>query len=276
MIDPKIPRARSGPSLVAGVINRFREVVDRQSRQRPGTGLASISTPSGNLPYSTAQRNFHARLSGNACPYSYTEVYGVLTSARWADLPGGRTGDDAWELNNTIGLSGNVVDLHNVDGGSGVDWKWFQWRSLGTKGGGGYTPVNIPGCTCTAMPEYLNMTSADPTCNFDMYQNCTIAYGPTPSGFLPTSIGDYSYLSTVGFPDPVADGAIFYYYFNCQYNLFTLSRIYLESPYGSPYRDGVLYSWTIGITGNTCAPFRLDNGSAFPGSDASCFVTIEG
>ena len=120
------------------------------------------------------------------------------------------------------------------------------------------------------------MTSADPSCNYNMFQSCTIQYGPTPPDFLPTGIGDFAFLSTQGFPDPIADGAIFYYYLTCQSNLFSLSRIYQDSPYGSPYRDGVLYSWTIGGAGNTCAPFHLDNGQAFPGSDASCFVTIDG
>ena len=139
-------------------------------------------------------------------------------------------------------------------------------------GGSGGGSVSIAGCNCTSIPETLTMTSADPTCNFDMFQNCTLQYGLTPSAFLPTGVGTYSFLSTTGFPDPVASGAIFYYYLSCQYNLFTLSRVYVTSPYGSPYRDGVLYTWSTGE--NTCSPFMLTKGMAFPGSDLTCCVRI--
>jgi hypothetical protein len=155
-----------------------------------------------------------------------------------------------------------------------VDNRWVAERFAPSGGGGG--GVTIPSCFCTSIPATLSMTSADPSCNYNMFQSCTIQYGPTPSGFLSTGIGDNSFLSTEGFPDPIADGALFYYYLTCQYNTFTLSRIYLVSPYGSPYRDGVLYTWIIGGSGNTCAPFHLDNGQAFAGSDASCSVTIDG
>lgn len=153
---------------------------------------------------------------------------------------------------------------------------------FGCCGGGGGDPYgginDIPFCFCQDTPDTLTMVSLSETCNYNMFQSCTIQYGPTPAAFLPTQIGANTYLSTEGFPDPVAGGAIFFYYLTCQYNVWSLSRIYLTSPYGSPYLDGVLYSWLVGGVGNTCAydSLHLNNGIAFQGSDASCFVTING
>lgn len=139
-----------------------------------------------------------------------------------------------------------------------------------------YTALPSCLCFCFDTPTSLRMTSDDPGCNFKMFQSCTIQWGATPSALLPTQIGVNSFLSTEGFPDPVAGGAIFFYYLTCQFNVFSLSRVYPTSPYGSPYLDGVLYTWLIGGLGNTCDPFRLDNGTAFPGSDLSCKVRIDG
>ncbi len=146
----------------------------------------------------------------------------------------------------------------------------------GCDGGGGGGTASIPSCFCTAIPVTLTMTSADETCNYHMFQSCTIQYGPTPSMFSSLNIGDNTFLSTEGFADPVAGDAVFYYFLTCQYNQFSLTRIYPSSPYGSPYRDGVLYTWLIGGSGNTCSPFNLSNGLAFPGSDLSCSVSITG
>ena len=147
--------------------------------------------------------------------------------------------------------------------------------ACGSSGGGGGIIGRIPNCFCTPTPGLLTMTSADEACNYRMFQSCTISYGPHP-GFEALNFGPNYYLSDQGFPDPVANGAIFYYALGCQYNQFSLTRAYLESPYGSPFRDGVLYSWIVGGSGNTCDPFHLDNGTAFPGSEPSCNVKIDG
>ena len=154
-----------------------------------------------------------------------------------------------------------------------VDNRWVAERTKG--GGGGGKVGKIPNCFCDPIPAELAMTSADPTCNYRMFQSCGITYGPHP-GFESLNFGSNYYLSDQGFPDPVANGAIFYYALLCQYNQFSLTRAYLESPYGSPFRDGILYTWLVGGYGNTCDPFHLDNGTAFPGSDPSCRVTIDG
>ena len=120
----------------------------------------------------------------------------------------------------------------------------------GSSGGGGCLGI-IPNCFCTPIPPQLAMTSADPTCNYRMFQSCTISYGPHP-GFESLNFGAKYYLSDQSFPDPVAGGAMFWYALLCQYNQFSLTRAYLESPYGSPFRDGILYTWLVGGYGNTC------------------------
>jgi hypothetical protein len=154
-----------------------------------------------------------------------------------------------------------------------VDNRWVAERSTSSGGTGG--TGTLPDCFCTPIPATLTMTSADPECNFQMFQSCTIQYAPTPAGFAALNLGANTFISTASFPDPIAGGALFFYLLFCQGNQFSLTRLYLESPYGSPFRDGVLYTWLVGGSGNTCSPFHLDAGTAFPGSDASCFVTID-
>jgi hypothetical protein len=157
-----------------------------------------------------------------------------------------------------------------------VDNRWAAERSTGSQSGGGSTGTTIIGCECPKVPTSLTMISTDPSCNFGMFQSCSIQYGPTPAGYADLQIGVNSYLSVESFPDLIGNGAMFQYLLTCYYNQFNLSRVYLESPYGSPYRDGLLYTWLVGGYGNTCVPFALDDGVPYPGSDASCFVTING
>jgi hypothetical protein len=156
-----------------------------------------------------------------------------------------------------------------------VDNRWAAERTVVSTSGGGSTGT-LPQCFCNPIPATLSMTSYSTTCNYGMFQSCSIQYGPTPAGYAVLDIGASSFLSVESFPDVIGNGAMFQYLLTCQYNEFNLSRVYLESPYGSPYRDGLLYSWLVGGYGNTCVPFHLDNGQPYAGSDASCFVTIDG
>ena len=155
-----------------------------------------------------------------------------------------------------------------------VDHRWAAERSTSGRGPQGIYGT-IPTCFCTQIPATLTMTSADPTCNYRMFQSCTIQYGPTPAQFSTLNLGANIFLSTESFPDPISGGAEFFYYLICHLNQFSLTRIYPTSPYGSPFRDAILYTWLLGGYGNTCSPFHLDNGTAFPGSDLSCSVTID-
>ena len=137
---------------------------------------------------------------------------------------------------------------------------------------------SLPFCFCAEIPLSLTMVSADETCNYQMFQSCTIAYQTTPAIFAPFNLGANCYLSTQSFPDPTAEGATFVYYLSCLYNQFNLTRLYTYSPFGSPFRDGVLYSWLVGGQGNSCGNvfLHLNFGTSFPGSDLSCNVTING
>jgi len=117
-------------------------------------------------------------------------------------------------------------------------------------------PIGIPTCFCTNLPLSLSMTSADANCNYGMFQSCTIAYQARPSWADPLNLAANIYLSTQSFPDPICGGCQFYYYLICHSNQFSLTRLYPTSPYGSPYRDALLYLWNIGGTGvgaNTCS-----------------------
>jgi hypothetical protein len=133
-------------------------------------------------------------------------------------------------------------------------------------------PVSLPGCTCTSLPATLHMISANPSCAAGMFQSCTLAYGPTPSAYAALNLGSQCFLSTASFPDQ--GGQSFRYYFSCQLSQFTLSRVYAQSIYGSPYMDIVRYSWSLNAPGNTCSPLLLSNGHVYIGGDTSCSVTI--
>ncbi|HWE38587.1 MAG TPA: hypothetical protein VG406_18595, partial [Isosphaeraceae bacterium] len=85
-------------------------------------------------------------------------------------------------------------------------------------------------------------------------------------------LGSECYMSTASFLDP--EGQSFRYYFNCQLTQFTLSRLYAQSTYGSPYQDIIRYSWSLNAPGNTCSPLLLNNGRIYVGGDAGCSVTI--
>jgi hypothetical protein len=150
-----------------------------------------------------------------------------------------------------------------------VGSRWIAERMSGR----GATSVNLPGCLCAATPSILFMTCTDSSCNGGIFQNCTLAYGPTPSGYAALALGDSCFLSTESFQDQTT-GDYFQYYFTCNSSYYTLSRVYLTSVLGSPYQDIVRYSWLIGLAGNTCQPFLMSNGQIFQGGDPNCVVTI--
>ncbi len=152
-----------------------------------------------------------------------------------------------------------------------VDHRWVAER--GTSSSGGSTPpITIPSCYCPVPPK-LAMTSSDPSCNYGMFQPCTISYQATPSWAADLGLGPMIFLSDRAFDDPI-EGYPFYYFLYCQSNQFNLTRLYPMSSYGSAYRDALLYSWLLGGYANSCNPFSLDGGNPFPGSDASCAVQI--
>lgn len=238
--------------IVSGIESRRNlEVVPPLVRFASEPDIIGISWPIG----------FYAKLSGSSSPYSFTEQYGTSGGA-WSNSV--RTGTtNAYEINGTASLNNKVVWL---EPGFPGDYR-FQYLGAGTGGGG---TGSFPGCTCATPPATLTMTDVG-ACG--VFNDCTILYGPTPAGLTPLSLGTNSYLSTDEFADPQT-GDMFRYYLSCFGSIIRLSRVFETSIYGSPFLDSVLYTWTIGISGNTCSPFALTNGSIFFGGDPTCDVEI--
>jgi hypothetical protein len=144
-----------------------------------------------------------------------------------------------------------------------------RWVSQRFATGGGTTIVTIPGCPCTGSPECIGMTVTDPSGNNQIFQNAILKYGPTPSALLPVVFTPTSYLSTTTFFDPILN-VDFFYFLTCTINSYVLTRVYVSSPFGSPFRDSVRYKWVPGFPGNDCGPsppFAMTNGQIFLGGD---------
>ena len=153
-----------------------------------------------------------------------------------------------------------------------VNHRWVAESSAGNATSG--SDVTLPTCFCQ-VPASLQMISFAPDCNYKMFQSCSIQYGPPPPAMIAQNFTSNVFTSSAMFLDPISKSD-FFYYFWCQYNQFFLTRIYPTSPFGSPYRDAILYSWVVGGYGNSCQPFRLENGSPYLGSDTSCAVSMIG
>jgi hypothetical protein len=149
----------------------------------------------------------------------------------------------------------------------GNRWAAERW------GTGGSIIIIVPGCPCASQPATITMTSSKPLSNNQIFQNATLQYGPTPGPLLPVVLTSSSYLSTTSFPDPILS-VPFYYFLTCSLGAYVLTRVYVTSPFGSPFRDSIRYKWIPGFPGNTCSPFLMTNGQIFAGGDASCIVTL--
>ena len=173
-------------------------------------------------------------------------------------------------------VAGDYLLAHEVigiaPGQPGTDWArtpyWAAERLLPNSGGGG----GAVGCYCASIPPALTMSSSNHAANGGMFQDAALAYGPTPAGYNGLGLGASCYLSTASYLDQFHDS--FRYYFYCQRNQFFLSRVYVNSVFGSPFADGVRYLWTMTSAGNSCSPFLLSNGQIYSGGDASSVVTI--
>ena len=149
-----------------------------------------------------------------------------------------------------------------------------RWVAEATHRGSHPDWITLPSCLCL-VPPTLQMVSGDPRCNYGMFQSCSLTYGPPPPSLLPLGHQGYQFTSSAMFDDPISK-AKFYYFFFCIYGQFILTRVFPTSPMGTPFSDGLLYTWLVGGYGNTCDPFQLEIGQAYPGSDLSCSVSITG
>ena len=132
--------------------------------------------------------------------------------------------------------------------------------------------ITIPGCSCATIPTTLYMRSSNHVGNIGMFQDATLAWGPTPAWAAVLALGSSSFLSTTTFTDSTT-GDQFYYHFSCSTGgAYFLTRVYQTSFYGSPYLDVQRYRWTVGLSGCTCGPpFNFPNGRVYAGGSA---VTI--
>jgi hypothetical protein len=135
--------------------------------------------------------------------------------------------------------------------------------------------ISIPGCLCTATPGILHVTSTNTTSDGGMFQNCDLVYVQTPPEYSQLPLGNYIFLSDRLFTD-THTGDAFRYYFTCNISLFTLTRLFVMSVFGSVFMESPRYTWLMFAPGNTCTPFLLSNGQIFSGGDPTCVVTIGG
>jgi hypothetical protein len=135
--------------------------------------------------------------------------------------------------------------------------------------------IPIPGCLCTATPIFLHMTSSNTTANGGMFQNCALSYISTPNEYSLLFLSDHSFLSSESFTD-LYTGDSFRYYLTCASGIYELTRVFVTSIFGSPFKEPARYTWLMFAPGNTCTPFLISNGQVFSGGDPSCVVTISG
>ena len=250
----------------------MREARDRLARDRAILESITIESPHSPRRY---LGKVVTSLPPTAVPPVYVDTNPVQVSGPMAvganpSLAVDTTRTVAVLILGAIPAVGQLVIARTVRG------RWVAYLPGAHPGGSPPPTAHIPLCFCTDIPTVLTMTSADPNCNYRMFQSCSIEWQATPPAFALLNLGLNGFFSTEGFPDPILGGAVFYYYFTCQYQVFSLTRVYPTSPYGTPYRDVNLYTWLLGGAGNTCNPFRLDNGTPFSGSDLSCSVKIDG
>ncbi len=177
-------------------------------------------------------------------------------------------------VNSAVTVLVNVIGSQAPAAGDYLICRFVGHRWIAERMGSNQNTVSLYGCPCTEIPTTLHMSVNNPGLNYGIFQNTTLVYGPTPPEYLPLSIGDQSYLSPGSFTDQVTTDP-FRYFFTCYSGNYVISRLYVHSVHGSPYRDiFYLYSWLIGLTGNTCSPFLLSFGDNSAGGNPSCVVTI--
>lgn len=206
----------------------------------------------------TISRPIVARLTGSSSPYSFVQLF-ENSDATWSDGP--RTGT-AYEVNGVSGLGGTRHRIYPDRFGG----HRFQSIRHGTGDGRG----QLLGCVCPSPPATLYLKVISGGCS--LFDDCTLEWGPTPSGLAPLSLGTNSYLSTATFTDDQT-GDSYYWFLSCFSSIVRISRVFETSIFGSPFLDSVAYFWTFGFSGNTCNPFSLTNGTDFAGG--TCVLYLE-
>ena len=151
-----------------------------------------------------------------------------------------------------------------------IGHRWIaEPRRIGTGGTGGGGA--IPGCVCVNIPAVLTMTPG--TFCGNVFQTCTLRWGPTPADLASLPLGANCYLSDEQFYHDLSQ-TYYRWYLECRTAFFGVRRAFLPAGGGGPYLDATFFLWSIGVTGNGCTPFLLSNGQIYPGGDARCILTI--
>lgn len=131
------PRQKSGRPVLAPAVDRPAREAARQSRSRPGPGLAGIESAGAMLVRSTVRRPWAVRItavgtsSSGAAPHSVQlGAYGWQAIApdpaapgNYRDIPGWAgtlTSDPAWELNDNPSLAIGTRAIVDRDYASGL------------------------------------------------------------------------------------------------------------------------------------------------------------
>jgi hypothetical protein len=144
--------------------------------------------------------------------------------------------------------------------------------------------AGITACTCTSLPASLTLTVAPHGSTVGdltyMFHSDSLVYQPWPTAYvgLPGYVaGGSAFLCQGTWTDQFSNQ--FRYYFYCTTTggntRFFLTRLYVNSIFGSPFEDTTRYTWTLGLLGCTCGPpFRLPAGVMYAGGDPAIILSV--
>lgn len=136
---------------------------------------------------------------------------------------------------------------------------------------GGHT---VAGCPCTAIPDTIYLHVASPPSGDNLVFPAAIAWQTKPSDLSrytsdPTGYYSDEFTSSSG-------NYKFRYWFGCSQGQYFVSGLFTpDSPLGYPGRFLVM-QWLVGLSGNTCTPFSLTNGSTANTSFRAAGISVDG
>lgn len=136
------------------------------------------------------------------------------------------------------------------------------------------TKINLVGCPCQ-VPSTLTMSVQNASMNANIFQNATIQWMVVPPALAALQLGTYAFLSTAQFTDNLSTDQFRYQLF-CSGGFFSITRVYEQSEFGSPFREAYRYRWLPGLYGGTCTPFLFPQGQVFQGGNLGTIVTLSG
>jgi hypothetical protein len=138
----------------------------------------------------------------------------------------------------------------------------------------GSSKISLLGCPCQ-VPSTLNMSVANPSMNFHIFQSATIQWMAVPPALAALQLGPFAFLSTTQFSDDLSTDQFRYQLF-CSGGFFSVTRVFEQSQFGSPFREAYRYRWLPGLFGGTCTPFLFPQGQVFQGGNPGTVVTLSG